>query len=168
PHLPAGTKTLYLALDGDLARMPWAALPIAGDRVLLVDYALATVPHGPFVLEMLKYPQEVRHDEQTLLVGDVEYNSKTWPNLPGTAREVAALSALAPKPTTLTQTVIARQLIASLPQARYAHLATHGYFDAESLVAENERARQAMESRQMGDETRRVATKNPLGFVGVV
>ena len=55
PRLPVGTTTLYLSPDGDLARLPWAALPSTGDHVLLEDYALATVPHGPFVLEALEY-----------------------------------------------------------------------------------------------------------------
>src|SRR5207249_3985549 len=40
--LPPGTTTLYLAPDGDLARVPWAALPIGRGRVLLEDYAVAT------------------------------------------------------------------------------------------------------------------------------
>jgi hypothetical protein len=55
--LPEGTDTVYLSPDGDLARLPWAALP--GDKdgsVLLEQYTLAVVPHGPFLLERLLYP----------------------------------------------------------------------------------------------------------------
>src|SRR5262249_35037409 len=37
PHLPGGTKTLYLAPDGDLARVPWCALPIGDGKVLLEE-----------------------------------------------------------------------------------------------------------------------------------
>jgi tetratricopeptide (TPR) repeat protein len=168
PHLPKGTATLWLALDGDLTRMPWAALPISNDRVLFEDYAIATVPHGPFVLQMIKYPSEYRGD-RALLMGGIEYNSKTWPNLPGTATELAALAALAPQPMTLAKTeATAKRLAELLPQARYAHLATHGYFDADTLTAEIERARRAMEARQTGDQSRVVAAQNPLGFVGLV
>src|SRR5207247_261309 len=96
PHLPSGTKTLYLSPDGDLARLPWAALPIGENRVLLEDYAIATVPHGPFLLEGLKYPREYQEAGATLLLGGVDYQSKTWPNLPGTATELTALTPLAP------------------------------------------------------------------------
>ena len=33
-----------------------------------------------------------------------------------------------------------QQLTELLPKARYAHFATHGYFDAETLTAEQQRA----------------------------
>src|SRR5262249_7376973 len=55
--LPAQAKVVYLCPDGDLARMPFAAL--AGAKkgtILLEDYALAVVPSGPWLLEQLLYP----------------------------------------------------------------------------------------------------------------
>src|SRR5439155_12916571 len=57
--LPAGTHTLYLSPDGDLARVPWCALPgSTPGKVLLEEFTggIAVVPHGPFLLEQLKYP----------------------------------------------------------------------------------------------------------------
>jgi CHAT domain-containing protein/Tfp pilus assembly protein PilF len=170
PHLPAGTKTLYLAPDGDLARVPWCALPIGGGKVLLEEYTLAVVPHGPFLLGALKYPREPSTAQAAVLVGGVDYNSKTWPDLPGTTAELTTLTPLAPQAPTLVTKADAtpKRLAELLPAARYAHLATHGYFDAETLTAEKQRAAQALKSRQFGDETRRVAGKNPLGFTGVV
>jgi CHAT domain-containing protein len=169
PHLPRGTKTLYLSPDGDLARLPWPALPTSDRRVLLEAYAIATVPHGPFVLETLKYPHTYPGADTTLLLGGVDYNSKTWPNLRGTLTEVKALAALAPSSTTLTKVeATPKQMTQLLPKARYAHFATHGYFDAETLSAEQRLANKALETRSFGDETRRVAAKNPLAFSGLV
>jgi CHAT domain-containing protein len=56
-----------------------------------------------------------------------------------------------------------------LPQARYAHFATHGYFDADELTKEKKREADAAKNRALADESRiRVVTKNPLGFVGLV
>ncbi len=52
-----GTTTVVLVLDGGLTAVPWAALP--GDKpgtVLLEQYALATVPHAPFLLDRLTAP----------------------------------------------------------------------------------------------------------------
>ena len=52
-----GTTTVVLALDGHLTAIPWAGLP--GDKpgtVLLEQYALATVPHAPFLLDRLTAP----------------------------------------------------------------------------------------------------------------
>jgi CHAT domain-containing protein/tetratricopeptide (TPR) repeat protein len=170
PQLPAGTTTLYVSPDGDLARLPWAALPTAAGRVLLEDFAVAAVPHGPFLLEALKYPREDRGAGAPLLVGGIDYNSKTWPGLPGTLAEVTALAALAPTPaTTLTKSeATAARLTEALSNARCAHVATHGYFDAETLSAEHRRAAGAAASRQPGEEARRDAAKNPLAFTGLV
>src|SRR4029077_11990618 len=46
--------------------------------------------------------------------------------------------------------------------------ATHGCFDAETFTAEQKRADKEMETRRFGEDVRRVAGKNPLGFVGLV
>jgi len=55
--LPAGTSAVYLCPDGALARIPWAALPGGKPGAfLLEDYALAVVPHGPFLLDQLTAP----------------------------------------------------------------------------------------------------------------
>src|SRR5262249_9013057 len=48
--LPNGATTVYVASDGVLGFVPWAALP--GERpgtVLLEQYAVATTPHAPFL-----------------------------------------------------------------------------------------------------------------------
>src|SRR5262249_15005557 len=56
-ELPPGTKAVYVCPEGDLARLPWAALPGAKPgTVLLEDFALAVVPSGPWLLEQLLYP----------------------------------------------------------------------------------------------------------------
>src|SRR5262249_39985973 len=51
---------------------------------------------------------------------------------------------------------------------RYVHLATHGEFKADEFAAEQKRAAKALDLRLLGDETRKIATKNPLGYVGLV
>ncbi len=53
-HLPPGTTWLFLAPDGALAGLPFAALPGPKAHTALVDeYIIARVPHGPFLLESL-------------------------------------------------------------------------------------------------------------------
>jgi CHAT domain-containing protein/Tfp pilus assembly protein PilF len=171
--IPADTKTLYLAADGDLARIPWAALPTAKDRVLLEDFAIAQVPHGTWLLDQLRTKASLAREggESSLLtLGGIDYGSGIWPALPGTTTEVNAISAIAPG---MHQTIggkdaTAEKLKTLLAQARFVHLATHGQFNADALTAERQRAAKALESRLMGDDTRKVAAKNPLGYVGVV
>jgi tetratricopeptide (TPR) repeat protein/CHAT domain-containing protein len=125
-HLPKGTTTVYVAPDGPLCYIPWAALP--GDRpgkVLLEQYALAIVPHVPFLLDRLSAPSSPGHDRGSgilLAVGGVAYGQEPkpvddertrlqllvarpaepkrgeasgWPDLPGTLQELDDVSRLA-------------------------------------------------------------------------
>jgi tetratricopeptide (TPR) repeat protein len=180
-ELPAGTKGLYLAPDGALAELPWAALPgPKAGTVLLEELAMAVVPHGPFLLEQLKYPP--RHPAGKELVvglGDVDYGPATapaqHPALKGTAAELAKLHELAGKrPVTLLQKGEARwdQLKAWLPQARYAHLATHGFYDAKALALEQQRLQAHMKNWQLGADQEPIragqGARSPLAFTGLV
>ncbi len=75
-QVPRDTNTVIIAPDGRLTAIPWAALP--GDRpgtVLLEQYALATVPHAPFLLDRLTAPTRKADDRDVLLaVGGVAYD----------------------------------------------------------------------------------------------
>ncbi|MFI5455305.1 MAG: tetratricopeptide repeat protein [Isosphaerales bacterium] len=73
-HFAPETTTVVFALDGHLTAVPWAALP--GDKpgtVLLEQYALATVPHAPFLLDRLTAPAPSTDDRGILLA------SAAWP-----------------------------------------------------------------------------------------
>jgi tetratricopeptide (TPR) repeat protein len=81
-QLPDQARTVYLAPDANLTQLSWAALPGGKpDRVLLDDYALVVLPHGPFLLEQLSPPPprpEKRPcaPEGLLLVGGVRYDDQ--------------------------------------------------------------------------------------------
>jgi CHAT domain-containing protein/Tfp pilus assembly protein PilF len=154
-YLPADTQTVLLAPDAALTGLPWAALPgAAKGTVLLEDYALAIVPHGQFLLEQLR--AEPAPDKQAgllLAVGDVRYDAEgkvvdpgpialarspalddkhgLWKPLAATGKELEEVLALAGKRQTLSRRgaeACTAQLLLDLPQARWAHLATHGFF----------------------------------------
>src|SRR5262249_9448096 len=76
PHLGQDTDTIYLSPDGALSGLPWAALPgRSKERVLLEDYTLALVPHGPFLLDQLTAPPRSANARDVLLaVGGVAYD----------------------------------------------------------------------------------------------
>jgi CHAT domain-containing protein/Tfp pilus assembly protein PilF len=168
--IPPGTTTIYLATDGDLARLPWAALPVGGGQVLLEKYAVAQVPHGLFLLDQLKNAKKREGSDSLLTLGGVDYGMSAWPGLPGTATEAQAIAAIAPgqKEALRDKVATADKLKALLPQARLLHLATHGEFKAKEFVQEQERARKARDSAQLGDGPRGIGAKNPLGYVGIV
>jgi CHAT domain-containing protein/tetratricopeptide (TPR) repeat protein len=166
-HLPPDTATVIVAPDGALGAIPWAALP--GDRpgtVLLEQYALATVPHAPLLLDRLTAPARTADDDDrgTLLaVGGVAYDQapqplfdeKTrtdllaarlaetergrgdgWTDLPGTLQELIDVVRLAgSRRLVRLQGAEAgtAQLLRELPRARWAHVATHGFFADPSI-----------------------------------
>jgi CHAT domain-containing protein/Tfp pilus assembly protein PilF len=157
-HIPAATATVYLSPDGVLTALPWAALPgRAQGKVLLEEHALALVPHGPWLLERLQAKPAPEDRPGTLLaLGAVAYGQAPkdaakqppedrvaaaqkrggwraeWDDLKGTQRELEQVIARAGQ-----RAVIVRngtnanlaQIARDLEQARYAHLATHGFFD---------------------------------------
>jgi tetratricopeptide (TPR) repeat protein/CHAT domain-containing protein len=166
-HIPNGTTTVYLAPDGALSYMPWAALP--GNRpgtVLLEQYALATVPHAPFLLDRLTAPKPADRESSAgllLAVGGVAYGQEPkpvddertkvqllaarpaetkrgagsgWPELPGTLQELDAISRLAASRDILRLQAAeagTARVLQELPRARWAHIATHGFFADPSV-----------------------------------
>jgi CHAT domain-containing protein/tetratricopeptide (TPR) repeat protein len=199
--LPAGTRTVLIAPDSDLTTLPWGALP--GDppgTVLLEQYALATIPHAPFLLDRLTAPAPAqRRGDLVLAVGGVDYDgipeplgdpaARTdllalrraetergrgpggdgWRDLPGTAREVEAVAKQAGRRSLLrlhgTEASTAR-LLTELPRARWAHIATHGFFadpDVRSILQPDPRLF-AFEGRQRAA----AGLRNPLVLSGLV
>jgi CHAT domain-containing protein/Tfp pilus assembly protein PilF len=153
--LAASTRTVYLVPAGPLTTVPWAALP--GRRrgtVLLEDRTLALAPHAQFLLEQLAPGQPSPADGTVLVVGGLDFSHApsqaavavegrlpaaaakqlAWPALPGTAVECERILEAA-RTAGLKATVRlagrdggTQQLLAKLPEARWAHLATHGFF----------------------------------------
>src|SRR5262249_11051814 len=80
-QLPSDTQTVYLCPDGELSASPWAARPgRKPGTVLLEDYAIALVPHGPFLLEQLTRPMKSDGMPGVLLaLGGVLYDKDPAP-----------------------------------------------------------------------------------------
>jgi CHAT domain-containing protein/tetratricopeptide (TPR) repeat protein len=194
-HLGPDTDTVYLSPDGALHALPWAALP--GNKpgsFLLEDYALALVPHGPFLLDQLTAPPRPTDTQDTLLaVGGVAYDQGPtlqpdirrsadrgkdqgqWPALPGTTTELEQVLALARGIKDAPAVVERRgreagtqQVWLDLPQARWVHLATHGFFAAPRTRERQALLREADFLWGVGSERRGVGARNPLVQTGLV
>jgi CHAT domain-containing protein/tetratricopeptide (TPR) repeat protein len=156
-ELPDKVKVVYISPDLALCRVPWAALPGDKDKtILLEDYAVAVIPHTVFLLDKL-WPQDPVKNRSTgvLAVGGVSYDADPpqpgqvavhrgdpilkpdqklkWDALPGAAAEAKGVTGAADKKKLDARTLdgdkaTAAAVLAALPQARYAHLATHGFF----------------------------------------
>jgi CHAT domain-containing protein/tetratricopeptide (TPR) repeat protein len=190
--LPGGLRTLYLAPDGLLCQVPWAALPGGKEGgVLLEDLALAVVPHGQLLLEQLEAGAGRAGAGLLLAVGGVRYDDSPapakvvapaarapaaaakglrWPYLPGTERELERVLALAgerPQRRLGGPDATTSRLLAELPAARWAHLATHGFFaDAKFRSA----LRLSEQDYAMSRRGERVGTgaRSPLVLSGLV
>ena len=151
------TSSVLIAPDGQLARIPWAAIPGRGvGRILLEDYALAVVPNGLYAMEQLAHaPIRQSAMGRLLAVGDVDYDKRPaspdesnppaktrpllhsgkkvqWTRLPGTRTELDAIVSVAGTREVIRLTGEAAttdRILHELPRARWAHLAIHGFFD---------------------------------------
>jgi CHAT domain-containing protein/Tfp pilus assembly protein PilF len=191
--LPAGVRAVYLAPDGALTQVPFAALPGAkAGTVLLEEYAFATVPHGPFLLDRLAEQGRARPPGGALLaVGGIDYHQApdltpavaaagglslaakrvAWARLPATRAEVERVAALAEKHARVKARCLTganattEGVLKELPQARYAHLATHGFFaDARFRSA----FQVDPEAFQRLTRDRRGGARSPLVLSGLV
>jgi CHAT domain-containing protein len=195
-HLPAECRTVWLCPDGALCQVPWAALPgQAKDSVLLEDHAVAVVPHGPALADALRADSPKEPTKKgVLVVGGVDYDAapataaegalaglrgpavggerRGVKYLPGTLTELrhiaaAARAALKAEPVELSGTRAGvAALLAELPKARYAHVATHGFFADASIRS----ALQVDEKhfRLQGRERAAAGARNPLVLSGLV
>jgi CHAT domain-containing protein len=201
-YLKPGTETVVLAPDGVLARLPWAALPgKKKNTVLMEKYTVVSVPHGPFLLDQLSAPTAADDPEKGLLltVGNVRYdkaaqaitdgalafrgvrqaergNKKlSWPNLPGTAREVDAVLLMAGTKRT-TRSLSGEQAGTAQAQAalcddknppRWAHLATHGFFADARFRSVLQLEEKLFQHERVGERAAPGA-RNPLVLSGLV
>jgi CHAT domain-containing protein/Tfp pilus assembly protein PilF len=185
--LPKNTHTVYLCADGDLARLPFLALPgHTEDTVLLENYALACVPSGLWLLHQLRHPgTPLGPDSKMMTVGGVDFGkapagSRAHQSLPGTVREVHRVLdtlGMAHDRNLGGSSATVAAVLEGLPQAAIAHLATHGEFREDELNREYERIeqfherlrqRQGLQVSEQGTDRVGLAVQNPLGFVGVV
>ncbi|HWG43951.1 MAG TPA: CHAT domain-containing protein [Gemmataceae bacterium] len=171
PVLPAETRLLILAPDGDLARFPFAALP--GDQartILLQKFSIAYVPHGQFLLAHLHQDKaRPRQSDSFLAVGGVAYGTpgalpdRAFKDLPGS---LGVIELAKRWPTTQTTHILrdreatVNRLLGKLPEVSEAHLSTHGFFDEKALNEEREQ-----QTRMIRDWTPRLET--PVGYIGL-
>src|SRR5262249_8989470 len=195
-ELPADLETVYLTADAALHQVPWAALPGAKPgTVLLEEHAFCLVPHGPFLLQRLEEKHtESAASGRLLAVGGIDYQQMAagndagppialrepvlaaggvrWAALAGTERERQQVAALARQIPRLEVTERAgkeattTQFQRDLPGARYAHVATHGFF-ADSKF----RSALQIDPKEfgaLGVPDRRGGARSPLTLSGLV
>ncbi len=164
--------------------------------VVLEECAVALVPHGPWLLRRLGEKPPAPAAGTLLAVGGVDYQAApdradtspgaevalragppggkrvVWKELPGTAREqqqVADLARAALKVEPVLRggrAASTARLEADLPSARWAHLATHGFFADPSFQSAFQLDEEAFERLTERRET--AGARSPLVLSGLV
>ena len=147
-----GVKTVLLSPDGALARFPFGALPgTRPETYLIEDVAVAVLPVPQLLPEVLA---PLKGDAAPLLlVGDVNFGTRpadatpagrvpglpTFAVLPGTKDEVKTIEGVfaSRHPGALVGLLTGAEatkaaFLREAPRHRFLHLATHGFFAAES------------------------------------
>ena len=152
PHL-SGVKVLFLSPDGELNRVPFAALPSPADpgRYLSEAFQLRILTTGR---DLVRLQQPIKNaGGQTagsnVLLADPDYGPITgasstptlpsWLPLPYTRAEAEQIKGLlnVPEPFLGREATAARVLRSRGP--RMLHIATHGYFQPEAVNTEGPR-----------------------------
>jgi CHAT domain-containing protein len=190
-------QTVYLRADGSLSVIAWAAISGRNKgRILLDDFTLAVVPNGPYLLEEIDAKSTSSTDQGSLLiVGDVAYDDEPreatpasrgfacqpsvlddrpigWVRLNGTAREADLLISMARNLGTVRLTgpdASTVRVLDELPRARWAHLATHGFFAEKRFRSAMQLDGTYFEDRfARSRERQTVAERNPLALSGLI
>jgi len=198
PHL-VGCSHVVIIPDGQFNFLPWNALPgRRPNSYLIEDYALSTITHGQQLYAQLTEKSETTGN--VLLAGGIEFGKKpasqphasvalaanemvrasayqgqpVWDELPGMQTEVEAIASLWPGPTEVMVVSGERAdesaMRSLMPQSRYIHLATHGFFASERFRSrlpagpENPAAKVSRPTVSQFD----VVLRNPLLLSGVV
>jgi CHAT domain-containing protein len=154
----AGANVILISPDGVLGTVPFAALPGSKDGTYLIeDVAIASVPVPAALPELMGPVREGGRLAPSLLtVGGVDYAApgaaladsrgapadarRAWGPLPGTAAEARSVAKSftgrfkGGELTALSEgKATAGAIRSALEKARYAHLATHGFFAADTV-----------------------------------
>ncbi len=175
PHL-AGSRQWFLSPDGELNRVPFAALPTPGDPNRTVGEAtqLRLITTGR---DLLRFQQPIARGNAPLVMANPAYDrspgavgSSTtvaaantsgsgqrrssaadglrWAGLPATAEEGEEIATiLGTKPVTGADATVKRLQATASP--RVLHIATHGFFAADQTSKPDERLATLSESSKM-------------------
>jgi CHAT domain-containing protein/predicted negative regulator of RcsB-dependent stress response len=170
---PADTRLVYLSPDAELTRFPFAALPgKTADSILLEEYTIAYVPHGPFLLDRITHPAPPTEKiGRFLALGDIEVSSEKKASTTLPLLGLAQRSGLASIPLRGADAT-PRKLCEALPRADFAYLTAHGRFEAEKLRAEKQQLEEYLSNWRFDGGPRTpgigLGKRSPLSYVYLI
>jgi CHAT domain-containing protein len=190
-HL-AGIETVLISPDGDLSRLPFAALPgTKDDKYLIEERSIAILPVPRFLPDLFDATAVPSMEPSLLVVGDVDYGADPggqhpihgsdrtavrggvvggWKPLPATRQESESIKDSFVK--AFPKGKVERLQLAEpteeavrqeLGTCRWVHLATHGFFAPPQVKAIG-----TDRDRQRNEATRAASDYHPGVLSGVV
>jgi CHAT domain-containing protein len=145
-ELLGDTTTVFLSPDGSLNLIPFEALVDESGDYLVETYQFRYLTSGRDLLRLDLNPAS---GNPALLVGNptygrpgeliaqadtraIDFENRIFPALPGTGREVKAISDQLPDALVYSETNATEAVIKDHPQPSILHIATHGFFEASA------------------------------------
>jgi CHAT domain-containing protein len=123
-------QQIVVSPDGELHRLPFAALTPTSDSFLIERFSFAYVVSGRDLAPAIRKPAAPSLD--LVLVADADFGEGgRYPPLPGTAREAERIPPLVPgsgERKILRGKEATEAALKRLPASRILHIATHGFF----------------------------------------
>lgn len=139
------TRELFIAPDGELNRVPFAALH-DGDAYLVERYTLRFVTTGRDLLRP-RFTSTAESDEALVVA------NPTGADLPGTEREAELVAGLFPNARTLVRDEATETRVLQQALPRLLHIGTHGFYDRSKPERSLETfATERMRSSMLRDE----------------
>ena len=144
-----GEHNVIISPDGELSRVPFAALRTADDRYVVETRRLSYVASGR---DLARGRGSLVPTHDLALVANPAFDAASprasqsrpplfahrWESLPGTAREAARIRELAPgTPTVLLEGRATESAVRDIRSPKILHLATHGFFLAQATGDES-------------------------------
>lgn len=151
-RLPDGARQLLISPDGEITKVPFAALRTAGGRFLVEDHVITEVASGR---DLLRAGARDTAELDLLVIADPAYDQRPTADdrgsgaalrgpgfrgvhfaaLPGTAEEASIIPPLVGgRERVLTGAAASEAGLRAAPPARVIHLATHGFFLADDTA----------------------------------
>ena len=166
-----GNEKIYLAPDGELARIPWHLFPASGE-LTQVDSARA--------FKQVRAERSGAAGRGVLLVGDVDFGNGplSLQPLAGTAREVEEIAVMATREGLTSNSLTAADategnVVSGLENNGWIHFATHGLFFSSEQARASSRGFVAMVDQSASTEPQSAPpSRNPmmssgLAFAGI-
>ncbi|MFS8085585.1 MAG: CHAT domain-containing protein, partial [Acidobacteriota bacterium] len=188
--LAGSAQRLFVAPDGALNLIPFTALVDEREKYLIENYSITYLTSGRDLLRLqansrtsstpvvLANPLYDRANNDVRAIASsgtqdggnrrsLDFTALTYPPLPGTMEEAAAIKALLPDARVLSREQATEAAVKKVKSPRILHIATHGFFLPDQVAeAPSRDTRQLVKEKQASSNSARI--ENPLLRSGLV